>query len=253
MNKPDQFFVGYLPMPKGLLRKLNLVVGGVMWVLVGAAVVFAISQPEPGTGSWDMSSAVTRSGVLVATPYPMLIEDADRGEAAKVTLLVQIGKVGAQELVGQRDRAFADVTGFAIQRDHRRIMELDVLGGEPIAESANRETIGLPEITLVGGGVQLAGEIMDSKCYLGAMKPGHGMGHRACAQLCIRGGIPPMLVVRNEDGRRAYLVLVDQQRKAIEPEAIVEHVGVPVSVTGDLYRFGDLLMLSVDPAAVRAM
>lgn len=42
--------------------------------------------------------------------------------------------------------------------------------------------------------VTLDGELVDSKCYLGTMKPGDGKTHKSCAILCLRGGIPPLFV-----------------------------------------------------------
>ena len=41
------------------------------------------------------------------------------------------------------------------------------------------------------GSLQIEGEIVDIKCWLGRMKPGDGRTHRACGQFCIQGGIPP--------------------------------------------------------------
>ena len=32
---------------------------------------------------------------------------------------------------------------------------------------------------------RLAGEICDGKCYAGAMRPGRGLAHKACANLCL--------------------------------------------------------------------
>ena len=41
---------------------------------------------------------------------------------------------------------------------------------------------------------KLTGEICDGKCYAGAMRPGRGLAHKACADLCLTGGIPPVFV-----------------------------------------------------------
>src|SRR5690349_19376703 len=55
--------------------------------------------------------------------------------------------------------------------------------------------------------VSLRGEIVDSKCFLGAMRPGNGKTHKACAMLCIAGGVPPMFVTRDSAGREEYYLL----------------------------------------------
>ncbi|MEJ2177929.1 MAG: hypothetical protein P8Y12_08270 [Gammaproteobacteria bacterium] len=53
----------------------------------------------------------------------------------------------------------------------------------------------------------LTGEIADSKCFLGVMKPGEGSIHRACAEVRLLGGIRSMLVVRDcNDIRYGYIL-----------------------------------------------
>ena len=66
--------------------------------------------------------------------------------------------------------------------------------------------------------VTLRGEIVDSKCFLGVMVPGAGRTHKECASLCVRGGIPPALFVRDRHGRSALLLL---ERLRGEPVALV--------------------------------
>ena len=50
--------------------------------------------------------------------------------------------------------------------------------------------LGWPAPQVLADNVTLKGEIIDPKCYLGAMKPGGGKTHKACAMRCIAGGIP---------------------------------------------------------------
>ena len=50
---------------------------------------------------------------------------------------------------------------------------------------------------------------MDSKCFFGVMNPGEGTVHRDCARVCLRGGIPPMLLVRGAAAEEALMLLVD--------------------------------------------
>ena len=100
------------------------------------------------------------------------------------------------------------------------------------------------------GSVALRGEIVDSKCYLGAMRPGDGKAHRACAQLCIAGGLPPMLVATGPaSGPEYYMLTTDEGGMA---NALVRpFVAEPVEVTGTAERLGDLLFLRVDPGGIR--
>ena len=92
-----------------------------------------------------------------------------------------------------------------------------------------------------GDAQTLVGEIVDTKCYLGAMKPGRGKPHRDCASLCIRGGIPAALLVRTEDGERHLVHLMSLGRPA--GREVLDFVGQPVEITGLLRRKDGRLLL----------
>ena len=93
----------------------------------------------------------------------------------------------------------------------------------------------------------LSGEIVDSKCYLGVMKPGEGLTHRACAIRCISGGIPPMLVSADAQGRPVYHLLTDAAGNALARE-LLPFVGRPVRISGsEERRNGALFLRTVMP------
>ncbi len=100
------------------------------------------------------------------------------------------------------------------------------------------------------GRVTLRGEIVDSKCHLGVMTPGERRTHRACAQLCIRGGIPPLFWVENERGDVQRLLLVGANGEAVN-ERVLELVGLPLEIEGVVSQLDDWLVLSADPAGYR--
>ena len=102
------------------------------------------------------------------------------------------------------------------------------------------ETVSLGRQTLVG-------EIVDSKCYLGVMNPGQLLPHRACAILCISGGIPPVLLVRQKIGPAIYLLLVSADGQPVNQQ-VLDLVAEPVQITGEVERQGDWLILRADPA-----
>jgi hypothetical protein len=100
-------------------------------------------------------------------------------------------------------------------------------------------------------GVQaLRGEIVDSKCFLGAMRPGRGKPHRACATLCIRGGIPPVLRVETANGEYRHFLLTDEDGRAVN-DRVLDVVAEPVEITGRVIRTGDMLVLQANPATIR--
>ena len=100
------------------------------------------------------------------------------------------------------------------------------------------------------GSHTLRGEIVDSKCFLGVMKPGRGKPHRACAVRCISGGIPPVLRVEDADGDYRHFLLVDTAGRAVN-ERVLDLVAEPVEVTGSVTKDGDLLILAADPERIR--
>jgi hypothetical protein len=54
----------------------------------------------------------------------------------------------------------------------------------------------------------LTGELVDSKCFLGVMRPAVGKVHRGCAIRCLAGGVPPGLLLRNSDINSSVMVLL---------------------------------------------
>ena len=82
------------------------------------------------------------------------------------------------------------------------------------------------------GRVELTGEIVDSKCFLGVMKPGRGKPHRSCAARCLAGGIPPQLLVVSAEGASRLLLLADAQGGPLAPESFLDLVGEPVTASG---------------------
>jgi hypothetical protein len=96
----------------------------------------------------------------------------------------------------------------------------------------------------------LVGEIVDSKCYLGVMKPGRSKPHKSCAVRCISGGVPPMLRVTDESGVTTDYLLVDERGAAVN-DAVLDLVAVPVRITGTVRRIGDRLQLRADPTSYR--
>jgi hypothetical protein len=94
--------------------------------------------------------------------------------------------------------------------------------------------------------VTLAGEIVDSKCYLGVMNPGNGKVHRDCAARCISGGIPAAFVVKDAAGVSKTLVLSNAGR-------LLEFVAEPVEISGRLFRSNGMLKLRADPGSIRRL
>lgn len=220
----SELYVGYLPVPPRLRRFLRVVVPVVLWLMCGASVLFAWSQRAPGTAVWE-TTPMTLSGTLTLRPYPVLV-----GDDGQAVLLVELGKHGSQRRLAQLDGRRVRASGWPLHRDGRRLLELEA------ADSAVADQGGVaakPEPPRPSGRVTLRGEVVDSKCYLGAMKPGEGRTHKECATLCVAGGIPPMLVYQMPDGRRGYALVAGEDGRAAGP-FLLPLIGDPVEIEGEL-------------------
>ena len=240
-----EFYVNYFPVPPALRRFLRRAVPVIASVMAMVAAGVALAMRHPGQGRWT-TDIVALEGVVLDQPWPVL--RVREGGQWSTVLLVEHGKLGADRAVRQAGAAGrrARVHGTVIQRDGRRVLELAPRPGAI-------EDLGVPTdsweaaahwgIERLGDAV-LEGEIVDPKCYLGAMQPGEGAVHRACARVCIAGGIPAGLISPAEDGGERFALLIDGQGRA-DGERWLEWVGVPVRVQGGLERWGDLLVVRV--------
>ena len=100
--------------------------------------------------------------------------------------------------------------------------------------------------------LRITGEIVDEKCWLGRMRPGGGRTHRACAQLCVAGGIPPVVVGTDAQGI-AHAAIVVGPNGEIITDQVIEYLAEPVAVTGELVRDGDLDYLRVAPGGIERL
>jgi hypothetical protein len=255
----DDFFIGWLPVPASYRRVLLPVAVGLLVVAAGTAAALAYLQRDPGPAHWG-SDTVTFDGILLTSPYALIRVPGEADGRARVLILVEEGKFGAlaraEQLVhGRREGVAVRVSGTVLHRDGRWVLEL--AEGEKglrrlTAEEERRLRPGLgwPEAEVVAERATLTGEIIDPKCYLGAMKPGGGKTHKACAMLCISGGVPPMFVTRDADRRETFYLLTTADGGPAN-EQVLPFVGDPTSVTGRVERRGDLLFLGLATNGVR--
>jgi len=250
MNELTRFFVGYLPFPKVLkpFYRVVVVLGIVLSVVAGVAL--ASLQKSPSHSVWETGTPLTVEGVLTMDPYPILHRsDAPNGEAMSV-MLVQTGKfsadAAAQPFAGRR----VSVDGFGINRGGWLMLEIsDASAIQALPES--EDFIAIPPVSALGE-VTLSGEIMDTKCFLGVMNPGSGISHKACAELCLLGGIPPMLAVRDDQDRKfGYLLKTAGGESA--SRLVAKMAAEAVEISGQLERQGDMLYLRIadDQIALR--
>lgn len=244
MSDKPSFFVGYLPIPADLKSFFQIVIPLLLLAALGAAAWYGSLSPSAGTGVWE-TEPVTLTGTLKLDPYPMLVTEDTRD---RPILVVSGIKLSARPFLEGLDGKTVSLTGTLI---HRGLWQmLTVEDGSFVAE-ADGDTLAFPEATRLDP-VSMTGEVVDSKCMLGAMRPGVGKVHRACASLCLMGGLPPMLLVRGEGEQKVAYLLVGPNGEPLS-EPMSEIVARPVEISGTLERWGSLPVLRTTTQTARLL
>lgn len=239
-----ELYVGYLPQsPPRQARFTRGVVLALFAACLAAVALVALEQAPLRPGQFEFGVVREFRGVLASTPHPHL-RVRRPGGGVSTYLLVAPGKHGADEFVREFDGRGVSLRGSLVHSGGSTMVELEP-GSVALADVAAPA----PEVVELGR-VTLRGEIVDSKCHLGVMTPGERRTHRACAQLCIRGGIPPLFWVEDERGAVQRLLLVGANGEAVN-ERVLELVGVPLEIDGALEQHDDWLVLRADPAGYR--
>lgn len=233
------FFAGWAP---GSARPLAGFLAGVIGLLLCGAAALGLTLgarvDDPGAGLWmgDRDFA----GVMVRRPYPVLITDPTaefpHGHAV---LLSGGGKRGVQAMADQYAGQRVRISGGMVKRG-----DIDMLFVNDVTPTPGLATS--PMVVPLGTW-RVVGEICDGKCTTGAMRPGDGLAHKACANVCILGGVPPVLVTAGPVAGRSFMLMADPSGGAL-PDAFRDHVGVRRRMLGTVDRVGDLLVFNTDVA-----
>jgi hypothetical protein len=246
MKPQDRFFIGWSadlaePTRRGLmLASAGLVLGG---AALGAGL--GLGAPASGPGFWDQGRKVALTGTIYPEPYLHLLTE-DLGPGLRTVLL---GGAGKDRITVRPALTFtgAAVTGTLIERGEHAMMAVEGVYPDP---SPGRVSPG-PETDF--GEVVLTGEILDAKCWFGAMRPGYGKTHKACAALCAAGGLPLAFC---ETGRcaegKAGLLFLNHRGQAFGPE-IISLVADPVMIRGRIIEVAGLRQVRVAPNDIRRL
>ncbi len=240
------FFVGYLGLP-GPLRAFVLAITLVL-IAGAAALAFSIArtQDDPGQGALRFDyGRQTVTGIVELTPTPILhvTEGNERIVAGQTLMLSGQGKNGALPRARDLEGKMAVASGLLLERGDLDMLQLRG-GRNGLRAAEDAEPMDLPDPEPLGRW-RLAGEICDGKCAAGAMRPGRGLGHKACANLCIANGLPPVFI-STQPVEGADFMLIAGEAEAPMPEELYDWLAEYVILEGDLARHGDLLVLTVD-------
>ncbi len=239
------YYVGYLPRsPADVARTTRGLAALALALPLLAGALVAASQTSWQPGVFELETVRELRGHYFESPVPHLaLRRPGDSTSSSRWLLVRPGKHGPDPAWSELDGQEVELRGRLVHRGGWTMVEVV----PESLRSIGMQSMALPAPDL--GRVSLQGEIVDSKCWLGVMNPGNLRTHRACASLCIRGGIPPILVARDAYGNSTQLLLVGPQGEALN-EVVLPLVARPVEVTGEVERLDGLLVLRAEPSAI---
>lgn len=238
MKEEPSFFVGYLPAPADTRRFAGALVAA---ILAGAALLaFALARTPTDVAASSYGDELSITGLIQTRPYPLVVAPPDAAHPQGRTIMLGgEGKHGASDFMAALDGRTATVRGVVVKRG-----DLDMLlTSQADVAAATLTTRAPPAVAL--GRWRIHGEICDGKCAAGGMAPGASLAHKACANLCIAGGLPPVLVSAAPVEGRHFLLLANADGGPA-PSVIADLVALPVALEGDVERRGDLLIFRVD-------
>lgn len=204
----DEFYIGYLPKEPAILARHTRTVVIVLGVLaVLATALLAGRQTPADAGTFEFGIIRTFEGVLRETSLPLLRTVSPAGAVTNY-LLVGSGKHGLPAFARGHDGERVRFQGSLITRPGAEMIELNRPASFEVLGRASATELG-PRSGVIGNAV-LTGELVDTKCWYGVMRPATGKVHRACAVRCLSGGIPPGILVRDGEGNGVVVLLTGE-------------------------------------------
>jgi hypothetical protein len=254
-ERDDEFFIGWShDLGAGLRRFLSFAAISIVVGLGALSMVLAVSITDPARSLFgenavpDLPQQVTLSGMLSSEPYPFLLVGPDATHpSGHGVMLSGDGKRAAEfdraGLVGQ----MVEVTGLLLKRG---ALDMLVLNESPrLLQNERRVALTAPQSM---GRWRVVGEICDGKCGAGIMSPGTGIAHKACASLCLIGGVPPVLVITHPLEGHQFLMISDNQGRALD-NSLLRFIGMRVEIEGEVERRGDVALMRIQPGKLRRL
>ena len=268
MSAPDApdadekpFFIGFAPPPDALRPFLLGVAGGLVILFAALGWLLGATQDDPGPAAFRFDwGRQTVTGVIDAHPYPVLhvlASATERYAPGDAILLSGQGKRGVQDRAAPLHGALSVVSGVGMQRGPLDMIQargganglaaFEQVEEAPLVPAGAPADLPAPQDL---GRWRLTGEICDGKCLAGAMRPGTGLAHKACAVLCLDGGAPPVFVSTGPvDGETFFLI--GEAEGGPVPRDLLAWTAQLVTLEGRVERRGDLMVFLVDPSTAR--
>ena len=223
-----------------------LVVG---FFAAGWAIGATQDDPGPGAFRFDFGRQ-TVTGILELHPYPILhvTEGTEHVAPGRVLMLRAAASAASWTAPSPSPASWSPRRACS---SRVAISTCCRSGAVRTALTAAEGDAALPESVPLGRW-KLAGEICDGKCLAGAMRPGTGLAHKACANLCLSGGVPPVFVSSQPVEGSEFLLIAGPDGGAL-PQELYDYVGLYIGVEADIERRGDLLVMAIDPTTIEKL
>ncbi len=237
----EAFYIGWMPKaPASFARLVRKVLFLLFPLALIVGLILASFQKKFTASNFEFGKTTEIKGIYFNDPVPVLkvINGKDAwGNTSYITIpLVGYGKHGAEtaimELEKEKNNSFNNkeltLKGTLLYSDGKTFMQINK-DENPVVNIGKEADASLVPHQKDLGVHKIKGEIIDPKCYFGVMKPGEGKVHRDCAIRCILGGIPPVLKVMNEKGKKNYYLIVGPNGERMN-EAVQHYVAEPVEI-----------------------
>lgn len=245
----DDFYVGWRKTaPRADRRFLLAAAIGLSAAAIGVGAGLGGRGLAPGPGDWRQDDVRIYSGLLMPDPYPHLRYRDDAGDV-RDALLVGYGKT-ALPITGPTPRP---VTLRASEIRRGRAVMLAIPDPADIRDATGSRLPAAPEPQIIGETL-LVGELVDAKCWYGAMRPGYGKPHKGCAALCIEGRLPIALCASAACGNAdAMAPLLVDENGAPHDLRLSALAADPIAVAGVLVRSGELVSIRAAIGDIRRL
>ncbi|GJM29992.1 MAG: hypothetical protein DHS20C17_26270 [Cyclobacteriaceae bacterium] len=241
----SEFYIGYLEKaPKGVAKFIRILLVFIFAAVITLAYILSRNQRGFNPSNYEYYQETKLTGRLISEPFPAIqvFWGVSLGQPSIIQTIpiVGFGKNGGQKIIAAHENKWVDASGHLIYYDGSVLLEiprsenLTVLDSPPVGV-ANLKPADYTSTT------SMRGEIIDSKCFFGVMKPGHGKPHRSCAIRCISGGIPAVFRTENEEGNPVYYLINSE----IDKNKLANYVGEFVTVQGMVGTFYDWKLLKI--------
>lgn len=213
-NSTPEFYVGYLKRAPRAIARFARTAASVLALFVPVATaIMAAAQSPVDRGEYEFGVSRNFTGTLFEQPLPLLRISNSGGDTRSFPL-VGSGKSGLPAFARGHNGQEVKFRGSLIVRDGLAMIEVN----DEVSFRAADGAVATPSASRVEslGRVKLTGELVDTKCYFGVMRPAVGKVHRACAVRCLDGGVPPGLLLRLPDGSGQVVLLAGLEGKPLQ-------------------------------------